>query len=705
MSIHDVEELCFSAADSNNEQLIASLIARLSASRDLSVPKLATGIDYLLEAWGASIDSSELKSEFCLSLALLSPPDTPILRIAVQKAFSKLKKSGFMKSAVVKASGVRDSTISPKAAVENFKGIESLAPGILIFNPTNLRFGEVQQLDVMTSVVIIQWRGSGTSSTMTLEAAVRDMIFLNTTQEATSLPDLTSEKRKIADEWRSELREAAVINLDDNILKQMAVVIADENEVPHELLFEWWTATVAVPKAPAASLNGPRHPSNARTIHELHTTILSYERKGMSKEEISALGETLQTIKIRENDLKLLAESLAMLAELLSVETVAEISAPIASRIPFWPEDAKPANLEDLEPWCKISVKHLTKLAELTISLFSNEYLAELLMLMPIRSWGAISPLAGNENMVAALAHSTPSSDAVVWTWKNRAQLPAETLAALIPKTVASALDSVKSSPAVNQLKKLFISDKAFHNMLLDNAAGGEMIEVLYAIQACDALKMDEKQSLLVKLSALSPELKKLLESGEGVRLFSAVSKKHMEQQKEDEPNISSFRSLAILSATLQDLVTKQMPENAAAIAHARSYGDLKENAEYKAAKERQAFLQRRSDEVERAINDTLPMDFSVVKPEKEAVPGSTVTLAIDKSSSKETFHLLGAWDGDPDKNRVAYTSALGLVVKGTFIGEKIAMPDGRSATLEDVAKLPEELLHYLSNEDDAPPE
>jgi transcription elongation GreA/GreB family factor len=262
-------------------------------------------------------------------------------------------------------------------------------------------------------------------------------------------------------------------------------------------------------------------------------------------------------------------------------------------------------------------------------------------------------------------------------------------------------MDAVGTSPAVNQLKKLYISDTSFHKKLLTNAENEDMMEVLYSIQACDTLRMDEKQSLLVKLSALSPELKKLLESGEGIRLFSAVSKKHMEQQKEDEPNISSLRSLAALTATLQDLVTKQMPENAAAIAHARSYGDLKENAEYKAAKERQAFLQRRSAEVERAINETLPIDFSTVVPKKEAVPGTTITLAIDKSSEKETFHLLGAWDGDPDQHRVAYTSGLGIAVIGKIIGEKISMPDGRTATLEKVEKLPEELLQFLSHEED----
>jgi hypothetical protein len=271
MSIHDLEELCFSAADSNDEKLFTSLINRLSESKDLSMPKVASGIDFLLEAWGASIDSSEAKSNFCLTLALLAPPDTPLLRISIQKAFSKLKKSGFMKSAVVKATGVREPGTSPKSAAERFKSIESLAPGVIIFNPTNPRLGEVTQLDVMTSGIVVKWRGSAATANMTLEAAVREMIFLDATNETIALPDLTSAKRKTADNWRSELRDAAVTDLDDKVLKQIAVVIADENEIPHEILFDWWKVKVVMVAKPPAK----RHPSNSRTIHELHTILLA----------------------------------------------------------------------------------------------------------------------------------------------------------------------------------------------------------------------------------------------------------------------------------------------------------------------------------------------------------------------------------------------------------------------------------------------
>jgi transcription elongation GreA/GreB family factor len=346
-------------------------------------------------------------------------------------------------------------------------------------------------------------------------------------------------------------------------------------------------------------------------------------------------------------------------------------------------------------------VKHLSKLAELTIAIFSAEYLAELVLRLPLRCWASIATAVGSEKIVAALSNSAtaPTPDALLWIWKNSAAATKEVSSMLTTKNIAVSLDTAGASPAANQLKKLLISDKKLHMTILANADPANMLRELFAIQACDSLRLDEKQSLLVKLSALSPDLKKLLESGEGERLFSEVSRKHLEKQKEDEPLISSAGSLKKLSDILKDLITKQIPENAAAIAHARSYGDLKENAEYKAAKERQAFLQKRTAEIERAVNETLPFDFSTVKPGKDAVPGSTVTLLFDDSSEKETFHLLGAWDGDPEKNIVAYTSALGTLLNGKSVGDQFEMPDGRSATIASVSKLPDELLRHLSNE------
>ncbi|MCK5845309.1 MAG: GreA/GreB family elongation factor [Victivallales bacterium] len=695
MSIPEIEEMCFTVADSATEEILAALIRSLRGLDDLFTPEVVAGIDFMLEAWGASIDDSRTKSEFCLNLAKLSPSDTPILRISLQKAFSNLKKSDFLKSTIVKATGVRNPDVDPKTAAERFMIVESIYQGMLAFNPSAQRFGEIIEMDSMTSELVIRWSGSRMPANLALDAAICDILFLKTSKEKIALPDTSKNDCVKAKQWRTGLKKAAVLETNDKTALQMAMTLANESEIPHEQIMVWWNADEQTTNTSAT-----RHPSKARTIQELHSTLLACEGAEMSDDELADMGTTLKSLKIKNtSEPRLLAESLAMLTENLPA-AVADLCVPIAADVAFWPEaPSKPANIADLTPWSAISMKQLVSLAELTVAVFSAEYLAELALRLPLRCWNPISSVAGSDNIVKALKSAAdPPPDALLWIWKNKTAAK-EISTMLTTKSIAAALDSAGSSPAANQLKKLLISDRNLQKSLLDNANAADMMRELYAIQACESLRLDEKQSLLVKLSALSSELKTLLENGEGERLFSEVSRKHLEKQKEDEPLISSKRSMIEMTARLNDLISKQIPENAAAIAHARSYGDLKENAEYKAAKERQAFLQKRTSEIERAVNETLPFDFSTVKPGTEAVPGSSVTLAIVTPPEMETVHLLGAWDGDPENNIVAYTSALGSLLNGKSVGDEFEMPDERHAVVESVSKLPNKLLLHLSNE------
>src|SRR5690606_4720100 len=103
----------------------------------------------------------------------------------------------------------------------------------------------------------------------------------------------------------------------------------------------------------------------------------------------------------------------------------------------------------------------------------------------------------------------------------------------------------------------------------------------------------------------------------------------------------------------LADIINKKIPENAAAIAHARSYGDLRENAEFKAAKENQKWLGRRRMELEKIVNETQATDFSDIEITDFVVPGSGVTMEI--SGGSETYYLLGLYDSDPDRHILSY--------------------------------------------------
>ena len=96
--------------------------------------------------------------------------------------------------------------------------------------------------------------------------------------------------------------------------------------------------------------------------------------------------------------------------------------------------------------------------------------------------------------------------------------------------------------------------------------------------------------------------------------------------------------------------MNKKIPENSKEIGVARSYGDLRENFEFKAAKEMQAVLMRRKSELERDLHRARGTAFE--NPDTSQVSiGTVVTLRDTEPNDEETYTILGAWDGDPERS------------------------------------------------------
>ena len=693
MTNFNIEELFFSAAEAEDATVIEQLLNALKEERDLSLDAIESGIDFLMEAWGDSIEKSEVKSNFCLELALLGPKDSPILRISLQRAFNCLKRAPFMKSAVVKATGVRDSDISIKEVAERFLVVENLQQGMIIFNPASGRLGEVDQLDEITSEIKIKWNSANSATRMTLLMALGDLLFFK------DIPELSVSSGKqisvSAREWSEKLKNNCPYAVDDTIIKQIAFSMVSEHGIVNDVFENWWSDNEKSEQIPE------RHPSTARTLHELHTLLLEYDGDKFSQDEQETLKGTLAKLKLNfasDSSMLMLAESLALLRNYLSEESLTRMAEEIKDKVAFWPPSPDSDNA-NLVAWEKLPAKHLPVVAKLTSDLFSEEYMASLLLQLSFRCWSGIVPVI-DVSVLTESIEKAPfiSADTISWIWKNRSKLPKTTVAVISPQALRHAVDSKRTTSAQESVKQLLINDKEFQQELIDRIKGNEM-DLLRAVQACDNLRMDEKQSLLVKCSAISTAVKHHIEKGEGKKMFAAAGRKHIEKQAETVADVTSFRSFAQMSKDLNDIINKQIPENSAAIAHARSYGDLRENAEYKAAKERQAFLQRRREEIERAVMNTQPIDFSMHKVDKTAVPGSVVTVSYLDDKTEETFSLLGVWDSDPESNFIAYTSALGKVLDGKHLNDEVTLPDKRKAVIIKVEPLSRELITQLNDD------
>jgi len=695
MTNFNLENLFFTATEKEDEEIIEKLLNVLKEQDSLLSDEISSGLDFLLEAWGASIEKSPVKAKFCLDLALMGPPDTSVYRISLQRTLNCLKSSPFMKSAVVKATGVRDEDIPIKKIAERFIIIEKLKTGTSLFNPKSGRLGKVEELDEITSEITVRWDTASSATIMDLQTALNDLIFLDKPPRSPVIKGkVVSES---ASEWYQEIKKEFISLVDDAIIKQLAFSIVIENGgVTNDNFDIWWNS---LGQKDTVEESKERHPSTARTLHELNILLLDYDAGKFSDEEQLALNQTFQKLNLNSTPANMLmfAESLAMLKNYIPEEILVKIAESVKDQIIFWPQPVD-AGDEKLSAWEKLSAKYLPSIAQLTSDIFSDEYMASLLLLLSFRCWNSVVPVLDIKVLAKIIENTTfLSADAILWIWKNRGKLPTTTVSKISPQALRKALDS-KGSSSLQEVKQLLIDDKTFQQELIFRIKGNEM-DLLRAIQACDNLRMDEKQSLLVKCSAISPEVKHHIEKGEGKKMFAAAGRKHVEKKSDEEADITSIRSFNAMAEALNDIITKQLPDNSAAIAHARSYGDLKENAEYKAAKERQAYLQRRRDEIDQSIIRTQPIDFSLQKLDKTVIPGSTVTISYTKDKEEETFHLLGVWDSDPETNCIAYTTGLGKVLNGMSLNDEITLPDGRNAVIVKLEPLSSKLLDELNVE------
>lgn len=133
------------------------------------------------------------------------------------------------------------------------------------------------------------------------------------------------------------------------------------------------------------------------------------------------------------------------------------------------------------------------------------------------------------------------------------------------------------------------------------------------------------------------------------------------------------------LTAELKDLMHNQRPSVIAAIEEARGHGDLKENAEYHAAKEKQGFIEGRIAELESKLSRAEVIDPTKLKGDKIML-GATVKL-VDVDSDRDVIYaLVGPDEADLDAGRISTTSPIGRALLGKAEGDEVTVqaPGGK---------------------------
>lgn len=127
------------------------------------------------------------------------------------------------------------------------------------------------------------------------------------------------------------------------------------------------------------------------------------------------------------------------------------------------------------------------------------------------------------------------------------------------------------------------------------------------------------------------------------------------------------------LKRELEVLKAVSIPENIKDIEIARAQGDLSENAEYSAAKERQAFLHGKMQELENNLAMSNVIDLKNLSCDK-AVFGSTVNIADSNTGQGICYQLVGPLESDLDKNRISVTSPIGKALIGKCVGDELSV-------------------------------
>jgi transcription elongation factor GreA len=114
-----------------------------------------------------------------------------------------------------------------------------------------------------------------------------------------------------------------------------------------------------------------------------------------------------------------------------------------------------------------------------------------------------------------------------------------------------------------------------------------------------------------------------------------------------------------------------ERPANIRAIEEARSHGDLSENAEYHAAKERQSFIEGRINELRADIgrSEVIETDNG---PRDRAVFGRTVRLYDVQTEEEVEYQLLGPYESEPEKGKISVSSPIGQALVGSKVGDEI---------------------------------
>lgn len=128
------------------------------------------------------------------------------------------------------------------------------------------------------------------------------------------------------------------------------------------------------------------------------------------------------------------------------------------------------------------------------------------------------------------------------------------------------------------------------------------------------------------------------------------------------------------LRAEITELKSVTRPKIIAAIAEARAHGDLKENAEYHAAREQQSFCEGRITEIENKLSDSEVIDVKSIEPSGRVIFGTTVSLLNLDTDKTVTYQIVGEDEADVPAGKISVGSPIARAMMGKYEGDEVVV-------------------------------
>lgn len=258
----------------------------------------------------------------------------------------------------------------------------------------------------------------------------------------------------------------------------------------------------------------------------------------------------------------------------------------------------------------------------------------------------------------------------IIWIIKNR---DSKKYAAIVGRLIAPSLlgailssidtESLESNstariPLANEL----IKDKELIANILTPAEGKKadsetIFDLTRTMMSSQGFDEMTKKALLSRLAKIEPHVQRLAKS------------KHSGSEAEEKELLVSQASKEAKERELEDIVKVRLPAVKEAIQIAKEHGDLKENSEYKMARQDHDTLAARRAELDGLLKKAKVTDFKEANTDTISV-GSSVVLRRGSDQTEFAYDLLGAWDGEPEKNILSYISPLAKQFLNHKVGE-----------------------------------